>query len=66
MVEWKNTRKNGASAVGTKQIGNSTVEYTIKKSAGGLSYSLFLGDSANPMYSRATINECKQLAEVYL
>jgi hypothetical protein len=67
MIEWKNTRKNGVVAIGTKAIGNSSITWVIKKSAGGLNYQLFLGETEkNPMYSRPSINDCKVLAEAFL
>ena len=67
MIEWKRTRKNGVVEIGTKRVGASTVTWTIKKSGGGLSYQLFLGEPTDtPMFTRATIDDCKIIAEVYL
>lgn len=63
-ISWKSTRKKGIVSEGIKQIGGSSVTWTIKKSAGGLSYELYLG--ATKMYTRATISELKELAEEYL
>ena len=67
MIDWKNTRKNGAVAIGTKVIKDSSITWVIRKSVGGLNYRLFLGETqTNPMYTRPTINDCKVLAEAYL
>jgi hypothetical protein len=67
MISWKNTRKNGVVAIGTKSVGSGSVTWIIRKSPGGLSYHLYLGETSTaPMYTRSTINDCKVLAEVYL
>lgn len=67
MISWSRVRKNGAVSIGTKMIGDTEITWTIKKSTGGLNYELHLGEITSvPMYTRATINECKVIAEVYL
>lgn len=67
MIDWKNVRKERAVFVGTKRLGEATITWTIKKSIGGLSYQLFLGDAkGSPLYSFSTADECKRMADVYL
>ena len=44
MIEWKKTRKNGVIATGTKKVGDNEITWNIKKSSGGMSYQLFLGE----------------------
>jgi hypothetical protein len=66
MIEWKGTRKDGKVAVGKLMVGATEVEWVITKSAGGLSYSLHLGEVKTvPMVTRSTIIECKLYAQEY-
>ena len=66
MIEWKKVRKNGLVAIGTETVSDTEIEWNITKSAGGLCYTLHLGEVKSvPMVTRSTINDCKVYAEVY-
>lgn len=66
MIKWLKSSKKGVVCSGTKLVKDLEVAWEIRKTKGGGSHQLFLGESTTVMYTRPTVNDCKVLAEGFL
>lgn len=66
-LEWKKVRRKGVVAIGEGNLNGRPVIWNVTKSPGGMSYQLHLCEvKPTPLYSGASVGDCKRYAERYL
>lgn len=61
-TEWKNTRKGDIRCTGVSPYAGGELEWEIRKSRSGMNHQLFFKGGTVSLYSRPTIQECKDYA----